>query len=490
MAEKSLKKNAFYSFIKAFMTLAFPIITFPYASRILLPEGIGKVNFVNSIVSYFTILAGLGIGVYATREASRLRNDKVALSKFCKEILIINFISTTVAYILFIIAIVFIPKLYEYRTLIIVASSNILFTTLGIDWLYKSLEEFRYITIRSVLFQIISLVFLFTFVRTPQDTLTYLIFGLISSVGSNIFNFIYSRKYIDYKIKVHLEFLKHIKHIFIFFGMNLVTSIYTILDTSMLGFLTNPTEVGYYTAATKINRMVMTLIASVISILLPRLTFYVEKKDEKSFLDLTQKSMNTIFLLALPCMCGLILLAKPLILLFSGNEYLPAVTTMQLMTPLILIISLGSFTGVQLLTSIGAEKSSLISYICGAIVNIICNFILIPIYKSLGAGIASVLAELTVVTIQIIFCVKKINLKSIKKSIFVNLSQAVVSSIVMVLFVILIQRFITNAIIQIMLSVIFGALIYSIMLFIFHNALIKEILLKVFNKLKKNKSQS
>ena len=146
-----------------------PIITFPYASRVLLPKGIGMVNFANSIVSYFVMIAGLGISGYATREASRLRNDKISLSKFCKEILTINFISTGIAYILFIIALLFIPKLHDYKILLLVSSSSILFTTIGIDWFYTSQEEFKYITIRSFIFQIISLVFLFTFVRSSKD---------------------------------------------------------------------------------------------------------------------------------------------------------------------------------------------------------------------------------------------------------------------------------------------------------------------------------
>ncbi|MBQ5645905.1 MAG: oligosaccharide flippase family protein, partial [Treponema sp.] len=166
MAEKSLKKNAIYSFIKAFMNLAFPVITFPYASRILLPEGIGKVNFANSIVSYFIMIAGLGIGTYAIREAAKVRNDKTQLTKFSKEILSINLIATAIAYILFFIAFIFIPKLNPYRTMLLICSTKILFTTIGMDWFYSALEEFKYITLRSVFFQAISLIFLFIFVRT------------------------------------------------------------------------------------------------------------------------------------------------------------------------------------------------------------------------------------------------------------------------------------------------------------------------------------
>ena len=161
MQQKSLKKNAFYSFLKSFLSLVFPIITFPYASRILLPEGIGKVNFANSVISWFVILAGLGITGYAGREASRKRNDEYAIAKLTKEIFIINGISTIVAYSLFILSFLFVPKFVSYRSLLLVCSIKIFFTTFGVDWIYNAFEEFRYKTIRSFVFQVLALVFLF-----------------------------------------------------------------------------------------------------------------------------------------------------------------------------------------------------------------------------------------------------------------------------------------------------------------------------------------
>ncbi|MDD6654245.1 MAG: oligosaccharide flippase family protein, partial [Treponema sp.] len=150
MSEKSLKKNAFYSFLKAFMTLIFPIITFPYASRILTPEGIGKVNFANSIVSYFVMFGSLGIGTYAVREASKVRDNKIELIKFFKEILLINLISSIISYCTFFILLIFVPKFNQYTLLLLISSIRILFTTLGLDWFYSALEEFKYITIRSI----------------------------------------------------------------------------------------------------------------------------------------------------------------------------------------------------------------------------------------------------------------------------------------------------------------------------------------------------
>ena len=403
MEQKSLKKNAFYSVLKVFLSLVFPLITFPYASRILLPEGIGKVNFANSIVSYFIFIASLGIGGYATREASKLRDDKNALSKLFKEIITINIICCIVAYILFFGALYFIPKFSAYRNLLLVCGIKILFSVLGIEWIYTANEEFKYITLRTFFIQLFSLIYLFVFVHTKDDIIHYAVFGILTAVGSNLFNLILVGKFVDLKYKTKLEFKKHLKAILIFFGMTVVTSIYTMLDTTMLGFLSNDTEVGYYAASTKLGHMVLSMLTAITGVLLPRLTNYVQKNDESSFNQLVIKSANILIVLSIPMTFGLIILARPLVLLLSGTQYLQAVPSMQVISPILIIISFGSLAGVQILPAIGKEKISFYSYIAGAVTNIILNSLLIPKYGALGAAIGTVGAESIVTIIQIYF---------------------------------------------------------------------------------------
>ena len=197
MPQKSLKKNAFYNFIRSFMNLAFPIISFPYASRILMPDGIGKINFANSVIDYLVMLAGLGITSYAAREAAKIRDDPFKLNKFSREILLINGVSTIIAYIFFAVSLLCIPKLHDYRILLIVCSSKILFITMGLEWLYAVEEEYRYITLRSAFFQIVSLAFLFIFVRSKNDYVAYAIMGIISNAGMNVCNIVYAIKFIN-----------------------------------------------------------------------------------------------------------------------------------------------------------------------------------------------------------------------------------------------------------------------------------------------------
>ena len=465
MAEKSLKKNAVFSFIKSFMNLAFPVVTFPYASRILMPEGIGRVNFANSIVSYFSMLAGLGIASYATREAAKIRQDKVLLSKFSKEVFFINLASTFISYVLFFIALFCIPKFSEYRTLLIVCSTTIVFTTIGMGWLYSALEEFRYITIRSIFFQFVSLIFLFLFVRTEKDYIQYALFGIVSSVGSNICNFIYARKFIDFNIKTRLEIKPHLKPIFTFFGMALVTSVYIMLDTAMLGFLSGDVEVGYYSAATKLNKMVLGILTAVTAVLLPRLSRYAEKKDESSFDLLVEKAMCVVVLLGLPCSVGVILLAEPLVLLFSGNAYLPAVLPMQVISPIILIISVASLTGTQMLPAMNKEKIALASYCLGAVTNVTMNYLLIPRYGALGAAIGTVGAEAMVTGFQIIILGRSL----LKKGIIVNLLQSIVATVGMGISVYFVVSHVEHVLLQIGMGVLAGVCVYAMLLFVLRN---------------------
>lgn len=483
MVEKSLKKNAFYSSLKAFLTLVFPLVTFPYASRILLPEGIGKVNFANSVVSYFILIASLGIGGYATREAARLKHDKIALTKFFKEILFINLVCSIIAYILFLIALFFVPKFSEYRNLLLVCSIKIIISTMGIEWIYIANEDFRYITVRSFIFQFISLGYLFAFVKTQDDILHYAIFGILTSVGSNLFNLIHVRKYIDVRQKITFEVKRHFKYIFVFWGMALITSIYTMLDTTMLGFFSNDVQVGFYAASTKLGHMVLNMLTAITTVLLPRLSAYVQRGDMASFKTLSQKSACILLLLAIPMMTGLFILAEPAVLLLSGQEYLPAVPVMQLIIPIIVIITLGSLTGGQVLPSIGKEKISLYSYIAGSIVNLTLNLIFIPKIGALGAALGTVCAEFMVTIIQLLYVRKYI----LSKDFLLTFIESLFASLIMMVGIYFLLQKIENLILQIGISVVVGISIYALILFCCRNKFFMEYLGKGLQKITKYK---
>lgn len=473
--QKSLKINAILNMIKTLMGVIFPLITFPYSSRILGPNGIGQVNFANSIVSYFSMIAGLGIGTYATREAAKIRDNNYELNKFSKEIIIINSTSTIVAYILFFISLFLVPKFHQYKILLCISSITILFNTIGLGWIYSAMEDYLYITVRSIIFQIFSLILLFTTVKTSEDIYEYCGLMVISSVGSNLLNFIHSRKYISIFQKTKIEIKKHLKPIFILFAMSVAVSIYTVLDTSMLGLLTDNTEVGFYSAATKINKLVLSLVSSLTAVLLPRLSYYTNQANKEDFNKLAYKGFSLLLLISIPSTLGLNLLSKNIILILNGIEFLPALEVMKILNPIVIIIGLSGFIGMQIFLPLKKEKWTLISVIIGAIVNFISNLIFIPKYGAYGAAISTILAESMVTITQLVLLRKLIN-------IFIIIKQFIIyffNSIIMYFPLIYIKKYISNIYTSTIVCMIVGIIIYSILLIIEKNEFIMYFLEKI-----------
>lgn len=458
--QKSIKANAVLNLVKTLMSVIFPLITFPYASRVLLPEGIGRVQFATSIISYFSLLATLGITSYGVREGAKIRDSKEKLSVFSKEIITINMISTVISYLLLFCLIFIVPKFYSYRSLLIVCSSSILFTSLGMEWLYSAVEDFKYITIRSVLFQLLSLILLFCFVHSQNDTLKYAAISVISSVGSNILNFVNSRRYITLKnVKIKLLNLrKHIKPVMILFIMSVTSSIYTLLDTSMIGFFADDYQVGLYTAATKINRIVLNLVVSVGAVLLPRLSYYSGTNDKGNFLKLAYKSSELILTIATPAAVGLSVLAECIIRVLSGDGFMESVSVMRIINPVIIIVGMSNFLGVQLFMPLRKEKWTLYSNIAGAVCNLTLNFILIPELGALGAAIGSLFAELAVTSCQLFLAKNYVSIKTI----ITSLLKYLVLSVVMGLCVYVVTRFDLHPIAMMICGIVVGGLVYSI----------------------------
>lgn len=255
MEQKSVKKNSVFNILTKVLGMLFPMITFPYASRILLPDGLGKINFANSVIDIFVLFAGLGIGSYAIREASKIRDDKERLSKFATEVIVINLATMAISLAVFAVALMFSQKLQDYKALLLLASARILLSTLGLEWLIVSQEEFKYIARRTFAFQLISLAFLFAFVRSPKDINKYMIFTVLSAAGANVCNFFYARKFFNFTFAQGFEIKKHLRPIFALSASVLAASVYTILDKTMIGIMRTDAEVGYYAAATKIGRL-------------------------------------------------------------------------------------------------------------------------------------------------------------------------------------------------------------------------------------------
>ena len=260
MKEKSIKINAVLNVIKTISSIIFPLITFPYISRVLMPDNVGKVNFGSSFVSYFSLIASLGITTYAIRECSAKRKNKEKLSRTASQIFSINVITTIIAYVSMAIILLLFRNLDSYRTLIIIQSTAILFATLGCDWLNSAMEDFAFITVRTIAFQIISLVLMFAFVRKPSDYITYAAITVLSSSGANIINIFYRKKYCTVRFVRQMNLKRHFKPILLLFVMLLVQTIFNSADVTMLGLMKGDYEVGLYSIAVKITNLVCQLV--------------------------------------------------------------------------------------------------------------------------------------------------------------------------------------------------------------------------------------
>lgn len=398
--QKSIKLNFIMNAILTMSSFIFPLITFPYVSRVLLPVGTGKVSFANSLISYFSMFAQLGIPTYGIRACAKVRDNREELTRTAHELLIINLIMNVISYAVLIAALIFVPRLREDRTLYIVVSFTIILTSIGMEWIYKALEQYTYITIRSIIFKFIALAATFLLVHEQSDYVFYGGITIFASSASNIFNFINVHKYIDLKPVGNYNIKKHLKAVGVFFAMACATTIYTHLDVVMLGFMTSDEDVGYYNAAVRIKTILVSIVTSLGTVLLPRASYYIQHGQMDEFRRISKKALNFVFLLATPMMLYFIYFAKEGIFFLSGKAYAGSIFPMQLIMPTLLFIGITNILGIQILVPLGKEKTVLLSEIAGAVTDIVLNAILIPYFASAGAAIGTLIAEFVVLIVQ------------------------------------------------------------------------------------------
>ena len=398
---QSIKINFVMNSILTMSSFIFPLITFPYVSRILLPSGIGKVSLATSVITYFTMFAQLGIPTYGIRACAKVRDNRKELTKVSQELLIISIIMSAISYMILFILLFSVSKFRCEKELYVILSFTILLTAIGMEWLYKALEQYTYITMRSVIFKFIALIAMFFLVHKQTDYVVYGGITIFAASASNILNLFNAYKYINLKPVGNYNFKRHIKPVLIFFAMSCATTIYTNLDTVMLGFMTTDADVGYYNAAVKIKVILVSVVTSLGTVLLPRASYYIQMGELKEFRRITRKALNFVFLMAMPLMLYFIYFAKEGIFFLSGDNYVGAIIPMQVIMPTLLLIGITNILGIQILVPTGREKIVLYSEIVGAIVDVIINALLIPVYASTGAAIGTLIAEFAVFFVQI-----------------------------------------------------------------------------------------
>lgn len=480
---QSIKNNFLLNLSTTITGLLFPLITFPYASRILMADGIGQVQFFQSIIDYVSLCTALGIPLYAVREIARIRDNKELRSRTTIEILLLHAILTLVGYIVVFILAKTVAKIEIDASLFFLLSTTLFFNTIGVAWFYQAIEDFKYITLRSLFVRILSLVALFIFVKTKQDLFYYAGILVIGTVGNNIFNFFRLRKYIklskgEFK---RLNLLRHLIPALKIFILNLVISIYVNLDSVMLGFLKNEESVGYYAAATRLTKAILGIVSSLGAVLLPRFSNMITNGQKEEFQLLANKAASFTIALSLPMSVELIFMAAPIIHIFCGNGFEPSILTLKLVAPIVLFIGLSGIIGMQILYPQGREKYVIISTMVGACINLLINYLLIPQYGQYGAALGTVIAEFMVTVIMILLGRKYLPINILSKQNLHYLIGSIVISILLAFLFVFPLHEVNYLLIGILLSVI----VYYAYLLMIKDTLalqLKKLLLSIFKQ--------
>lgn len=413
----SLKKNVIYSTLLTTANYIFPIITFPYVSRVLGVTNVGIVNFVDSIVNYFVLFAMMGINTVAIREIASCKNNRQKLSGVFTSLFLLNLIVTVLMIALLIIATLAIPRLYENKELMLVGAFKLLFNALLVEWLYRGLEEFKYITIRTLIVRALFVVSVFIFVRDINDYVIY--YGLVSStiVINGIINLVHSRNYLSPSLR-NINIFPFIKGFLILGVYKLLTSMYTTFNVSFLGFEGGDTEVGYYATATKLHSIILAMFTAFTCVMLPRMSSLITSKNKTDFKSYFDKSIKILFSFSFPLICFCSVYSDLIISSISGKGYELAVPCMQIIMPLIFIIGYEQILVIQILMPLKKDKAILANSIIGAMVGLLTNFLLVPYYVSIGSSMVWLISEISVLVSAQFFVHKYTNTSFYFKRLF------------------------------------------------------------------------
>lgn len=478
--KKSLTKNYLYNLTYQILVLILPLITTPYISRILGAENIGIYSYTLSISAYFILFGTLGVALYGQREIAFIQNDKIKYTKVFWEIVLLRIITMTISTIIFYFTFVDANNNYNlyYKVLILELLGNMI----DITWFFQGLEEFKKTVIRNMLIKAISVFCIFAFVKSKEDLLIYFVIYAASLFCGNLTLWMYLPKFLV-KIKIkELNIFKHLKPTILLFIPQIAVQVYTLMDRTMLGtMVANKEEVGFYEQAQKIIKILLTIITSLGMVMMPRIASTFANGDDKKVSNYMQKSFNIVFLLAFPLILGMCIVSDQFVPIFFGNGYEKVSLLIKVISPIILLIGMSNVLGTQYLLPTKRQKEYTLSVVCGAIVNLIMNSILISSFCSIGASIGTVIAETVVTGVQIMYTRKDFNWKKI----LLISKNYLISSLLMILTCIIIKYIIKDEMISIIIQVVIGIVTYGITLILLKDKFTLEIIDKYTKKILK-----
>lgn len=402
MSEKSLTKNALFNVIYKCLNVLFPLVTMMYVSRVLMPEGVGKVAAAQNIIAYFVIIASLGLPTYGVKKIAEFRDDRKRCSKVFTELFVINAISTLLCSSLYIMMLFSVDFFSPKMTISFVVGIQLFANIINIDWLYQGYEEYQYIMFRSMLVKLLAIAAVFIFVKASSDYVVYALITALSLVANFVFNIAHMHKFIDLTFK-DLCIKRHIRPILTLLAASIAIEIYTLCATTFLNVLKGDEIVAYFSNSAKAVAITRTMIAAVCAVFLPRLNYYIGQNRIDDFNSLAIKGLKLLLAMSVPVTLILFVLAKNFVLVLFGTAYLPSVESMQILSISVITVAISNFMGYQILVSLGKEQIVLYSTIIAAFINVGLNLLLIEPLGDIGAAIASVIAEAIVSLYQLYY---------------------------------------------------------------------------------------
>lgn len=473
------KYNLLMNYILLAANFMFPLITYPYVTRVLGAEGLGTISFANSVANYFAAIATFGITSYAVRTCAKIKNDKIGFAKTAGELFTANAVTTAISVILFAITILTIPTFRSQWKFMAIFGCNFALEFMGVNWFYTATEQFTYITIRNIVYKSLSLICVFLWVKDSSDVLIYAGITVFFGIGVNILNYIHARKSIPIRFSPTSKFSKHYHKTKWFFLQSVALTILSNMDVSMLGFLSTNTHVGNYEVALKLKLLLSSLVSSLGNVFLPRLSRSYEQKQMDAFWNTVHKSLRYNCVISLPMMGYFWISADGIINVFCGNEYIYSADILRILMVAVFLVGISTVTGIQILLSIDKEKGLFWSLIAGSAVNFALNLCIVPVLHGMGAAITTVCAEAVILAFQL-WVIKK---QGIRLPIGAILKKPLVGAFTAFLTTLIVSEiWPLSGICELLVSGLFFAGVYGTVLWLLKEEIFMEIIHMIFGR--------
>lgn len=474
---KKIAQNYLYNILYQGLILILPFITTPYIARVLGPEKEGMYAGTNAITQYFILFGCVGLNLYGQREIAYKQKSIYERSVAFFELVIIRIICMLISISIFLVTVCNDPKygfLYRIEILELIAAM------FDFSWLFQGMEEFKKIVVRNSMVKVLAVLCIVLFVNTQNDLPIYTLILTSSILIGNLLLFIYVPRYIIKVDKKSLNIRRHIKPALALFIPQIATSVYNILDKSMIEIISRlDAEVSFYEQSQKIVKMALAIPTAVGTVMLPRVSSMFGSGDTKKIYEYIIASMKFVCLLAFPLCAGIIAISKGFVPWFYGPGYEKVIINLRVIAPIIVFVSMSNVLGVQFLLPTNRQKEYSMSVMIGTAVNFIFNLMLIKRYLSIGAAIGSVLAELSVTVSQIVILHREIPLYSCVKSITRYLLASCVMYVIVTSFAGLFSRV---AALYTILEILVGIISYFLCLILLKD----ELLFMFFSRRTKN----